>query len=172
MKGARRVVFCRRGADRAAPSRQRGVSYIELLAAVLILAVGASSAAAVWVLSVRVPASKRTTEMGSYISMRQVERVKAQKYSQLTDTGNSPSTVDWYDKNGAWISNTASSATAPTGAVYRTYTYIRASNGYGVNRDSTTNTEDLIDLVVTVTSASDSSKVYDQVETLLTFGGV
>src|SRR5581483_7425306 len=83
-------------------SRRRGLTMIELLAAVLMVSIAAAGAAATWTLASRVVATKRITEMGAYVALQQMDRLKARKYSSLAYTAEDAPLVDWYDKNGQW----------------------------------------------------------------------
>jgi prepilin-type N-terminal cleavage/methylation domain-containing protein len=144
--------------------RQRGFSFIELLVAVLILSVVASGAVATWSLSSRVPANKRVTEMASLVAVQEIEKIKAQKYLNTTIT----STTSYYDKNG---SNRDSGGTVYASAQSKGYT---ATTTVSVveNRDNTTNTEDLLEVVTVVRPSSDANTTYETQRTLLTFGGI
>ena len=157
--------------DRAGrPARARGrplraFTYIELLVASLILVIAASGVVASLRLLPAVPRNKRITEMGIYIGSQELERLKAQTYDLLSKNSNG---TDWYDKSGAWISSNGS---APPGALYRAnWSVPLTSNGTGgVDRDSTVNSEDLIELIVTVTD-KDQTIPYGTARTLLAFG--
>ena len=150
----------RRRFGRSAP---HGFSMIELLVAVMLLAIAATGAAGTWVFSLRATANKRLTEMGAYIGIQELERMKDLRYDALTYTQESAPVVDWYDKNGQWL------GTAPsvTGGVYRASTWIRPI----VDRDATANQEDLKEIEVQVWSG-DGSAQYEGVRTLITYGGI
>jgi hypothetical protein len=146
---------------------RRGVTYVDLLAACVILAIAASGVLAAVSLLARVPRNKRVTEMGVFIGSQEMERLKARTYNLLTKSNTS--TVDWYDKNGAWISTGGS---APAGALYKaTWTVPTTSAGSGgVDRNGATDGEDLIEIVVIVSDTT-GANTYETARTLLTFGG-
>jgi type II secretory pathway pseudopilin PulG len=135
--------------------RRRGMSYVELLAAVLILSVVAGGAVATWSLSSRTPANKRVTDMASIIATGEIEAVKAKKYMNLADA----TTTTYYTKNGV-------PTTVVAERVYLATTVISTA----VNRDASTNTEDLVQVQCTVTNAA-ATKTYDIQRTLIAFGG-
>lgn len=137
---------------------RRGFSYLELLVAVLLLVIAAAGAFAHWSISVRAPASKRVTEMGVYIGVRELEKVKARRL--LGSVASNTPTVTYYDKYGA------PSNAAVTGG-YTVNTWITAI----VDRDATANSEDLREIKIQVGS-NDGTKVYETIRTLLTFGGL
>jgi prepilin-type N-terminal cleavage/methylation domain-containing protein len=139
----------------------QGMSYIEMLVAVVILSIVAAGGLATWGFSSRVPVSKRLTNMGSLLVICEIERLKAQGYSNLVDG----TTVHWYDKYGSFLSTGGS---APSGAVYKTSSTVQLS--LSRNGSSASDTEDLREIVVTVQNA-DASKTYETQRTLLTFGG-
>ncbi|HZP82168.1 MAG TPA: prepilin-type N-terminal cleavage/methylation domain-containing protein [Chthonomonadaceae bacterium] len=147
-------------------SRRRGLTMIELLAAVLMVSIAAAGAAATWTLASRVVATKRITEMGAYVALQQMDRLKARKYSSLAYTAEDAPLVDWYDKNGQWLGNSSSSPAVTTG-YFQTKSWVRQI----VNRDATTNTEDLAQVEVRVLNTA-GTRTYEDIYTLLTFGGI
>lgn len=141
---------------------RRGFSYLELLVAVLLLVIAAVGAFAHWSISVRAPASKRVTEMGVFVGVQELEKVKARRFlgSALT-TVNAP-LVSYYDRYGAPVD-----AAAPRG--YKTKTWITAL----VDRDATANSEDLREVKIEVWDNNETlSSPYETIRTLLSFGGI
>ena len=145
--------------------RRRGFSLLELLAAVVLLAIAAAGALATWSMSSRAAANKRATEMAVYCGVHALERLKTQKYMSLPETGQpadvaSTPLVFWYDRNG----QPAVSAQAQG---YRARGWIST----WVNRDGVTNTEDLRAITVQVTDNA-GTREYDRIVTLISFGGL
>jgi len=146
--------------------KKRGMSLVETLAAVTVLAIASTGAIATWRIAVRLPASKRVTEMGVYIGARELERIKALTYFYLpTGTGaygaagTSP-VIRYYTRSGA---DSASRVTPG----YKSKTWV--SNL--VDRDSISNSEDLKEIVIEVWDDGETTR-YETVRTLLAFGGV
>jgi prepilin-type N-terminal cleavage/methylation domain-containing protein len=138
----------------------RGLTFLELLVAALIIAIAASAAFASWGVAGRAAGNKRVTEMGVYLAVREIEHLKTQKYINLADTGANSPNVSYYDKNGASVGS------ATTGG-YMVKSWVTVI----VNRDSVSNTEDLREIKVQV-SNNGGTKIYDTEQTLLTFGGL
>src|SRR5947209_805359 len=81
-------------------TRRRGLTYLEVLAAAVLVAMAAAAALSTWQLTSRAPANKRLTEMGSLLAVREIERLKAFTYLNLPDVAANNATVTYYDKNG------------------------------------------------------------------------
>src|SRR5439155_15995386 len=56
----------------AAMTRRRGLTYLEVLAAAVLVAIAAAAALSTWQLTSRAPANKRLTEMGSLLAVREI----------------------------------------------------------------------------------------------------
>lgn len=156
------------GVSCAACRTARGVTFLELLAAVLILSIVAAGAVKTWSLSSRVPATLRRTEMSSKIAVREIETVKAKKYANVaTGTVTYPSSgYNWYDTSGTFVGSPDTGVnTAPSTAVYRAITTVQAAPG----TTSTNTTKDLLE-VKTVVSTTTGTTLETQ-RTLMTFGG-
>ncbi len=136
---------------------RRGTSLLELLVAALIIAIAAGWALAAWNISSRAPAQKRVTEMGAFIGMQEIERIKSQRYMSLTV---GTTTTAYFDKFGAPTSVVAD-------RLYRADSAINSA----VNRDGIGNTEDLLEIVVVVRRPDGTGAPYETARTLLTFGG-
>lgn len=152
--------------------------------AALVVSAAAAGALATWRMTSGVPYKKRVTELGTYIAMHQIERIKAAKYGGLSDTGNTP-IVDWYDKDGTWLGTdltgltgkaTANFTLRATTGTYKAKTYVRTI----VPDTATGTTRDLVELEVKVMSSDETTR-YDggdlsdgksAFRTLLTFGGL
>lgn len=137
---------------------------IEVLAAVLIVSLAASGAIATWAFTTRVAATKRLTDMGSYVSIQQIERLKAIKYSQLSYTNSAQ--VEWYDKYGNWLGDSSSSPAVTTGYYQVQWTVISKVSRYG-----TTSDENLSEVEVKVYNTA-GTILYEDIQSLLTFGGI
>ena len=139
------------------PKRRRnlGVTFIELMAAVLILGIVAAGGVATWSLTSRIPETNRLTAMGSLLATREIERLKVQGYDNLADG----TVVTYYDKYGA-------STSVAANEVYRVSSTVATT----LNRDGATNVEDLREIVVSVTNVAGTT-TYETQRTLLTFGG-
>ncbi len=145
--------------------RRAGTTYVELLAAAMILAIVAAGGVATWSFVSRAPANKRVTEMASLIGVQEVERLKATGYtnlapSALDGSGNPVPSVRYYDRYGA----------VTTVAASRRY-QARSAVVVVVNRNGRADKEDLKELRVEVWDAAGSRR-YSSVATLLCFGGV
>ena len=140
---------------------RRGFGYMELLVAVLLVAIASMAALASWSLSLRAPQNKRVTEMGVYVAVQALERLKARKYMGLTDTAENAPMVSYYDRYGSPVDGAA-----PRGYMVRAW--IRPL----INRDGITNTEDLREIEIRVSDNNGTNPPYEQIRTLLTFGGV
>ena len=143
---------------RSSVVRSRGMSLVELLVAAFIIAIAAGWALAAWNITSRAPAQKRVTEMGAFIGMQEVERIKSQRYMSLT-AGTTGTT--YFDKYGAPTTVVADRA-------YRADTSITAA----VNRDGPNNSEDLLEIVVVVRRPDGTGAPFETARTLLTFGGM
>jgi prepilin-type N-terminal cleavage/methylation domain-containing protein len=135
--------------------RQQGFSFVELLAAVIILLIVAAGAVSTWSLSSRAPVNKRLTDMASMVAVREIERVKSKKYLNILNG----TTTTYYTKAGA-----VSGATADN--FYLATTVLSTI----VDRDGISNTEDVVQVQVTVQNAA-GSKTYEVQRTLMAFGG-
>lgn len=145
---------------------RRGVSFVELLCAVLILSIVAAGAMATWNLSSRTPVNKRVTETGSLIAVREIEKIKAQKYINAA----APANPGWYDRNGTFLAYAASN---PGTAWYKSVTTLASpvkDPTTNTTLTSTSTTRDLLEVKVVVTNAA-GSKTYETQRTLMTFGG-
>jgi prepilin-type N-terminal cleavage/methylation domain-containing protein len=140
---------------------KRGFSYVELLAAVLLVSIASAAALASWSISTRAPANKRATEMGVYVGVQALERLKARKYLGVNDTAENAPLVTFYDRYGALAG----------AAAERGYT-VRAWIRPMVSRDAVLNTEDLREIEIKVYNNALTEPPYEHVRTLLTFGGV
>jgi prepilin-type N-terminal cleavage/methylation domain-containing protein len=145
---------------RIARRARRGLTYLELLVAALIIAIAASAAFASWGIAGRAAGNKRVTEMGVYLAVREIEHLKSQKYINLPDNAANSPNVSYYDKNGAPVGS------ATTGG-YKVKSWVTII----VNRDAVSNTEDLREIKVEVWDSGETKK-FDTEQTLLTFGGV
>jgi prepilin-type N-terminal cleavage/methylation domain-containing protein len=139
---------------------RRGTSLIELLVAAFIVAIAAGWAVATWSISSRAPATKRVTEMGTFIAVQEIERFKSQRFGALT---NGAQTARYFDKFGASL---GTGVAPPNGSLYRAVATVTTV----VNRDVIGNTEDLIEIQVVVTNP-DGTVTFETARTLLTFGG-
>lgn len=137
---------------------------IEVLAAVLIVSIAAAGAIATWAFTTRAALTKRSTDMGSYISMQQIERLKAMKYSQLSYT--TSANVEWYDKFGNWLGDANSSPAVNTGYYQAQWTVTSKVSRYGTTTD-----ENLAEVEVKVYNTAGTT-LYEDIRTLLTFGGI
>jgi prepilin-type N-terminal cleavage/methylation domain-containing protein len=135
--------------------RRRGFSFVELLAAVIILLIVAASAVSTWSLSSKAPVNKRVTDMASMVAVREIERIKSQKYLNITNG----TTTTYYTKTGA-----LSGANADN--FYLATTVITTA----VDRDGVVNTEDVLQVQVTVQNAA-GTRTYEVQRTLMSFGG-
>lgn len=147
---------------------------VELLVSVLLVSMAASLAAASWTISSKVTRTKRVTEMGAYLGIQEMERLKAYKYESLTSTSDASPVIDWYDKNGSYLGRDAASPTAYPAVIgtaatgtYKVKAWVQAL----VDRNSTTDTEDLAELQVQVWNTAGTTK-YEDIRTILTFGGI
>jgi prepilin-type N-terminal cleavage/methylation domain-containing protein len=140
--------------------RLRGMSMIETLAAVLIVGIAAAAAVATWGLALRVVANKRVTEMTNYLGTREIERLKAKKFSFLS-VSNTP-LVTYYDKTGA----------SAAGAVAEGFK-VESTVSTAVSRPTTGGAGDVHEIQVQVWS-SDGTTRYDDgnIRTLLSTGGL
>lgn len=158
----------------ARPGARRGLTMVELLMAVLIVSMMAGLAAASWNFSSKVTRSKRVTEMGAYLGIQEMERLKAYKYESLAFTTDASPIIDWYDKDGNYLGRDATSptsypaviGTASTGT-YKVKAWVRSL----VDRNATADTEDLAELQVQVWNTAATTK-YEDIRTVLTFGGI
>src|ERR1017187_2653763 len=96
---------------------RRGVTFLELLVATLILSVVAAAGVVTWGMTSRVPEITRLTEMGSILAVRQLESLKVLGYDNIVDT-KLILPVFYFDKYGAPISVPTGQKTAPANAVY------------------------------------------------------
>lgn len=151
--------------------RRRGLSLVELLVAALIIGIAAAGALATWTRMARIPASKRATDLTSQIATHVMEKIKARKYLNLTDTtfsGGSYVLVDWNSPSGSPYFDKfgdAAGSAQPKGyrVKYRVYPIW--------SRDATRNTEDLVEVEVHVMDNS-ATRTYEVQRTLISFGGI
>lgn len=110
--------------------RESGFSYLELLIAALVLAIATVGALATWSYSSRAPANKRVTEMGVYVAVQEIERLKARRYMGLEDTPAGSPLVTYYDRYGA---PSASGTPQPQG--YKVKAFITPRGGSGCDAE-------------------------------------
>ena len=139
---------------------RRGAAYLELLVAVVLLAIAAAGALSTWSLSSQAPANKRVTEMGVYLGTRELERLKAQKYSSMLDTAVGSPNVTYYDELGV-------STNAAVAGGYKVKSWVMTL----VNRDTIANTEDVREITIEVWDSAETNQ-YDSARSLITFGGL
>jgi prepilin-type N-terminal cleavage/methylation domain-containing protein len=141
---------------------RRGFSYLELLVAVILLVIVATGAFAHWSISVQAPASKRVAEMGVFVGIQELEKVKARRFLGSALTAANAPTVTYYDRYGT-------SVTSPATRGYKVKTWITAL----VDRDATGNSEDLREVKIEVWDTDESgSAPYETIQTLMSFGGL
>jgi len=140
---------------------RRGASYLELLVSVVILAITGAAAVATWGWSVRVPATKRLAEMGSYLAVTEMERLKALKYANLVETAPASPSQSYFGPSGAPV---------PT-PVARGFQVLSWTTTQDSNADGARNAADLREVVVEVWN-NDRTQRYERLQTLLTAGGV
>ncbi len=138
-------------------THERGFTYLELLAAALILAVASAGALATWHISSRAPANKRVTEMGVYIATQQIERLKARRYLGLPDGSANPPA--YYDRYGA-------PAAGPAAQGYRAEWSVTPV----IDRDGIVNSEDVREVRVQVWD-NGKTRRYEDARVLIAFGG-
>jgi type II secretory pathway pseudopilin PulG len=138
-----------------------GVTYIELLASTLLVAIAAAGAFATWSLSLRAPANKRVTEMSVQLAVREIERIKAQKYAGAPETASNSPVVTYFDLYG----NT--SASAPSRG-FQVKSWVITQD---TNNDGSFDSSDLREITVQVWDSA-GTKMYEQAQTMLSFGGV
>ena len=156
--------------------RRRGFGYLELLASVLLLLIASAGALATWSLSVQTPANKRNIEMGVYLGVSELERLKAQGYLGLPETGppgnaSSNPIVRYYGRTGAvtgYYDQTGALVGGPAARGYRARAWIETQD---TNGDGLKNSKDLREVTVEVTD-NNGNVLYERVRTLLSFGGV
>ncbi|MFN3648287.1 MAG: hypothetical protein ACK47B_01800 [Armatimonadota bacterium] len=151
--------------SKPARRRRRGFSYLELLIASLLLVLAATGAMAHWRFSLQATATKRVTEMGVYVGVHALERLKTLKYTGLPETGaplaaGSTPVEWWYDRQGQ-----------PAGAAQARGYRARGWISTWIDRDGIANTEDVRLLTVQVTDNAGTVE-YERIRTLLTFGGI
>jgi len=143
----------------------RGMSYVEVLMATIVLAIVAAGAVASWSLSSQVAATKRAVEIGNTIAVEEIERLKAIRYPYLAVSpvvgGQPVPTVRWYDKYGNWLGPSAATGDFKAKVVIRVL----------IDRDGKANNEDLKEAVVEVWDTNETRR-YEIQRTLLTYGGV
>lgn len=147
------------------PHSRRGFSYAELLVSALILVIAVAGAFAHWSFSVRMPAIKRVQEMGVYIAVEELERVKARRFlGSLITPANAP-VVSYYTRNGVL----EVTGDTPDLQGYKVKTWITSA----VDRDGAANTEDLREVTVEVWDRAEANtNPFERVRTLLSFGGI
>jgi type II secretory pathway pseudopilin PulG len=154
------------------PSSRLGFSYVEVLAAVILLALASAAIIATWSIATQAAADKRVTEMGVFVGTQQLEKMKAETYGYLPDQPANATSVSYL--------------TTPTGAASVTY-YDRfgalsaasANRGYMVkswvtpiiDRNGKTDIEDLREIRIEV-GDNTGVHLYDTVRTLIAFGGI
>ncbi|HXG24395.1 MAG TPA: type II secretion system protein, partial [Chthonomonadales bacterium] len=89
------------------PLNRRGITYVELLVAALLMTVAAGAVISTWNISTQAAAGKRDWEMGVYIAMTEMERLKAQKYMSLLDTPSNAPNIRYYNRYGAPVGGAA-----------------------------------------------------------------
>ena len=138
---------------------RRGYSYLELLIATLLISIAAAGAVSTWVISSRAPANKRVTEMGVYLAVREIERLKTLKYMGLTSGLQG---TRYYDRYGA-----PDDGNNPVPQGYRIQSWVTTV----VDRNGTSDVEDLQELRVEVRDNS-GARLYDEERTLVALGGL
>jgi prepilin-type N-terminal cleavage/methylation domain-containing protein len=158
----------RKAAGMAGNGRRKGFTYIEVLVAIMLVAVAASGLFACVRITTMTPRTKRTTEMAVYISVAALERIKAQKFLSMTDIMPLPATPvptgvsSWYyDKNGV------PATSASTGG----YTVLYGVHLDDTNGDGVYDTRDMRHIVVEVRDNT-LAKLYERIDSYLAFGGV
>jgi prepilin-type N-terminal cleavage/methylation domain-containing protein len=149
----------------AGKDRRRGVTYTEVLVAIVIVAVAATGLFAGLRNTTMTPHTKRTTEMAVYISVTALERIKAQRYLAMTNITPLPPTTGaaawYYDKNGA------PAASVSTGG----YTVLYGVLLEDTNGDGVYDTRDMRHVVVEVRDNT-LATLYERVDSYLAFGGL
>ncbi len=131
-------------------------TYLEILTAIILLSIAASTAVAGWSLAISAVSTKRTTEMALYIGVHEMERLKAKRFLTMNDT----IAIQNYDKYGDPVT-----APDPNGYLSKAWSSVL------INRDGKNNSEDLRELHVDVWNSLQSKK-YESMQTLITFGGM
>jgi Tfp pilus assembly protein PilV len=133
---------------------RRGITFIEVLVATLILSVGLTSLIGVWTFAFNI--TRRTDETGiAYSLARQaVERQRTLGYLYAG------STTEWYNQNGTSLPDNA-------GAYYRVDVAVYTDTTYGGQLSYLNQKE----IAVTVTRLSDSTPLHST-QSYLTMGGI
>lgn len=142
-------------------SCRRGYTYLELIASVMLVAIASLGTVLSWRLAPQAVANKRVTEMSVQLAVSELERLRAFRYTALTDTPNASPNVFYFDKSGAALASS-------TGASYlvKSWVITQDSNGDNVRNDS-----DLRELTVEVWAPGETRR-YERAQTLLAPGGV
>jgi hypothetical protein len=138
--------------------RRRGLSYLDGLAAVLLLSLAAAGAYATWRNTLLVTQSKRRAELECYIGTSELDRIKAVRYQNLPV---GTQMVSYYDAFGGLV--TAYPAAAPNPL---------PANGYKTQSTLSTvaGTASLEELVIDVYDTGGLNH-YEHIQTLFTKGG-
>lgn len=135
---------------------RRGLTYMEVLIALLLVSMAAAAAIATWRISLKAVEDKRVTEMGVYIASSEIERQKAIKYTYLTLS----TKTYYYDRWGNWLG---------VGAASGAYKAVDTISVVAPN-PATGSDRDLLELRVVVSTGSGAVQLEDT-RTMMTFGG-
>ena len=144
------------------PARaRRGVTYLELVASMMLVAIAAACSMASWNLAPKILNNRRATEMAVMLASQELERLKAFKYDGLTVTPVGSPNVFYYDKSGALLGSA-------TGATYKVKSWVIPQD---TNGDGNLTTADLRELTAEVWTPTESKR-YERALTLLTKDGI
>jgi len=138
---------------------RRGFTYLELIASAMLVAIAGMGAMLSWRLAPQAVANKRLTEMSVQLAVSELERLKAVKYQNLSDT--TTPNVFYYDKNGGAL-------VSSTGATYLVKSTVLTQD---TNGDNLYDSLDLRELTVEVWNPAETQR-YEQAQTLLAYGGL
>jgi hypothetical protein len=143
---------------RKSPGRRRGISYLDGLAAVLLLSLAAAGAYATWRNTLLVTQSKRRAELECYIGTSELDRIKAVRWENLPV---GTQMVSYYDAYGGLVTAYPAAAPSPLPA-----------NGYKTQSTVSTvaGTANLEELTLDVYDTAGLNH-YEHIQTLLTKGG-
>ena len=140
---------------------RRGVTYLELVASMMLVAIAAACSMASWNLAPKILNNRRATEMAVTLASQELERLKAFKYDGLTVTAVGSPNVFYYDKSGGLLGSA-------TGATYKVKSWVIPQDSNG---DSVLTTADLRELSVEIWTPTESKR-YERAVTLLTKDGI
>jgi hypothetical protein len=130
--------------------------------AVVLLVIVAVGAFAHWSISVRAPGNKRVTEMGVFVGVQELEKVKARRFLGTAITPANAPLVSYYDKHGK-----------PDPADADRFYKVKTWNTTLVDRDASANTEDLREVKIEVWDLNETAAdPYETIRTLMSFGGI